>query len=177
MTAVARKSAATPRRRKSADIVSISSAPSLSGSRIKFAYDSLDEAFPTVDSGHEPLGSLVLVQIRLAKEITSGGIIVLANDRQTEHDNTQVAKVVAVGPLAFRNRTTMDPWPEGAWAKPGDYVRIAKYNGDRWNVEFDRVSMVGQERVTAKEAVEFVLLKDLDLRARIKDPMAVKAYL
>jgi hypothetical protein len=45
-----------------------------------------------------------------------------------------IAKVVAVGPLAYRDLNTLQPWPEGAWAEPGDLVRVIKYGGDRWAV-------------------------------------------
>ena len=45
-----------------------------------------------------------------------------------------VAKVIAVGPLAFKKRDTMEPWPEGSWCEVGDYIRVPKWGGDRWEV-------------------------------------------
>jgi len=64
---------------------------------MSFNYASLDEAFPTVDCGHEPLGSRVIVQVRKAKNQTAGGIYIPEEARKTEASNTQIAKVVAVG--------------------------------------------------------------------------------
>ena len=95
--------------------------------------DAMKEAFPAVEAGIRPFGSRVLVQIRTPKKKSSGGII-LSNDTQdTEKWNTQIAKVISLGPLSFKNRNTMDSWPEGDWCTVGEFVRVAKYGGDRWN--------------------------------------------
>lgn len=134
--------------------------------KVKFDYSGLDEAFPPVDPGVEPFGSRVIVQIRTAKSKTAGGIILPEDTQETERWNTQVAKVIAVGSLAFHNRNTMQPWPEGSWCKVGDFVRAPKYGGDRWSVEAD-----GKE-------VLFVMFNDLDLLGRITgDPLSMKAYI
>jgi co-chaperonin GroES (HSP10) len=92
------------------------------------------EAFPTVDPNAEACGDKVIVQMRRPKRMTAGGLILPDDSRDTEKWNQQVGRVVAVGPLAFRNRETMQPWPEGAWYGPGDFVRVPKYGGDRWEV-------------------------------------------
>lgn len=134
--------------------------------KVEFAYEGEEDAFPQIDPGVQPFGSRVLLQIRRAKSKTKGGIILAGETRDTETWNTQVAKVIAMGPLAFHNRNTMEPWPEGGWAKIGDYVRAPKYGGDRWSVQHD-----GDE-------VLFVLFNDLDLLGRITgDPLAMKAFL
>lgn len=96
------------------------------------AYDSLASAFPEADPALKPFGSDVLVQIRTPKLQTEGGILLAEETRETDQWNTQVAKVIALGPVAFHNRETLQPWPEGAWAKPGDFVRVPKYGGDKW---------------------------------------------
>ena len=44
---------------------------------MSFTYASLDEAFPTVDCCHEPLGSRVIVQVRKAKNQTGGDFHVI----------------------------------------------------------------------------------------------------
>jgi len=134
--------------------------------KVKFGYGSVDEAFPLIDPGVEPFGSRVIVQIRSAKSKTAGGIILPEDTQETERWNTQAAKVVAVGSLAFHNRNTMEPWPEGSWCAVGDFVRAPKYGGDKWSVEAD-----GKE-------VLFVMLNDLDLLGRITgDPLSMKAYI
>jgi hypothetical protein len=76
--------------------------------------EALIEAFPDADPGITPFGSRVLVQIRSPKSKTASGIILDSGSRDTEKWNTQVAKVINVGALAFKNRNTMDPWPSTA---------------------------------------------------------------
>ena len=133
--------------------------------------NALVEAFPAVDAGVQPLGSRILVQVKTPKTTTASGIILHAETRDTEKWNTTVAKVVALGPLAFKNRDTMKSWPEGDWIQVGDYVRAPKYGGDRWSVPF--INKNGDE-----EDAMFVILNDLDLIGKITgDPLAVKAYL
>ena len=63
-------------------------------------------------------------QPKAAKKKTKGGIILTSETRETDAWNTQIAKVLRVGELAFKNRTTMERWPEGNWCEPGDFVRV-----------------------------------------------------
>lgn len=135
---------------------------------ISFGYDSIDEAFPAADPGISPFGSRVLVQIRTPKKKSKGGIILTGDVRETEHYNTQVAKVISVGSLAFKNRNTMEPWPEGSWCEVGDFVRVPRYGGDRWSVK----TADGED-----EAI-VVIFNDLDLVGKVTgDPMAIKSFL
>lgn len=127
----------------------------------------LKQAFPSADPGVRPLGSRILVQVRTPPAKSSGGILLTQNDRDTEKWNTQVAKVVSLGPLAFRNRNTQESWPEGRWCEVGDYVRVPKYGGDRWEVATERDD----------EPAMFALFNDLELLAKVEsDPLAVKAF-
>lgn len=140
--------------------------------RSRMAYGSIDDAFPKVDPGHEPFNDRVLVQLRSVVEKTAGGLQLVHDTQQTEKDNAQVAKVIAIGPLAFRNRETMELWPEGAWFGVGEFVRVPKYGGDRFEVEIPK-----EDQTTSEKAV-FALFKDLDFLARITcDPMTVVAYI
>lgn len=91
----------------------------------------LETAFPSVAPGVIPLGNRILVQIRSPKEVTKGGIILHTQVREDEMWNEMTAKVIALGPLAFKNRETMQPWPEGDWCKVGQYVRVPKWGGDQ----------------------------------------------
>jgi len=134
----------------------------------ELARDNLARAFPDADPGARPFGSRVLVQFRTPKSRTAGGIILTEETRETEKWNTQVAKVVAVGPLAFKSRDKQTDWPEGAWAHPGDFVRVSKYGGDRWEVP------VGD----TKESAVFAIFNDLDLIASVNgDPLTMKAFI
>lgn len=129
--------------------------------------DELVEAFPGVDPGVQPFGSRVLVQIRTPKRKSAGGIILGTDTRETEKWNTQVAKVISVGPLAFKNRNTQETWPEGEWCQPGEFVRVPKYGGDRWTVP-----------IRQDEEAMFVIFNDLDIIGRVTgDPLAIRAFI
>jgi co-chaperonin GroES (HSP10) len=140
----------------------------------------LDEAFPNVDPGNYPLGQLVLLQLKAAATRTKGGLILTQNSIETESDNTRIAKVRALGALAFHNRETNEVWPEGAWVKVGDYVRIGLYGGDRWRVLVDTVKTVDRDGAKREDKIyaEFALVDDLSLKAIVTgDPLAQLAFL
>ena len=141
--------------------------------RVTYDYADLDEAFPACDPGVEPFGSRLLVQIRTPKKKTKGGIILQSggDTQETEFWTTQVAKVLKVGPLAFKNRNTLESWPEGSWCAAGDFVRIPKFGGDRWTVT---LSGSGDDKVEAL----IVIFNDLDVIGKITgDPTTMKAFI
>jgi co-chaperonin GroES (HSP10) len=92
----------------------------------------LEEAFPLVVPGVYPLGTRVLVQLRTVRAKTAGGIVLVEDTKSFNKVTTQLGKVIQIGPIAFRNRETGQLWPEGVWARPGDYIRLPKYGGDRF---------------------------------------------
>ena len=133
------------------------------------AVDSADvqEAFPVVDPGALPLGARVLVQLRNTKTKTASGIILPQETRDTERAQNPVGKVISVGPLAFKKRDTMEPWPEGSWCEVGDYLRVPKWTGDRWEV-----------RVADDESIEFMIMNDHEVIAKITgNPLQTKAFI
>lgn len=146
-----------------------------------------EQAFPKVRAGMAPTGSRVLVQIRApVGSSESGAIIIDAETRKTELDNTVVAKVLACGPMAFRHRQSGQPWPEGAWCQPGDYVRIPKYVGDRFVREYarkQRVHDVATDTIRTDQVADtvvLVLVNDLDVSAKYEsaeDAIAERAFL
>jgi co-chaperonin GroES (HSP10) len=93
------------------------------------------ECFPDVDPGVEILGDRVLVQLRREKSTSKGGIILVDETRQTLRYNETVAKVISIGPLAYKSPEDLTPWVEGPWCKVGDLVRTIKYGGDRFVVQ------------------------------------------
>lgn len=131
----------------------------------------LQEAFPAVDPGALPVGGRILVQWRAAKKtVTSSGIVLVEETKETEKWNNQVAKVVAIGPLAFKKRDTLEPWPEGNWIEVGDYVRMPKWGGDRWEVPYGDPSL--------GETALFSVFNDHEVIAKVTmDPLKVKAFL
>lgn len=128
----------------------------------------MDEAFPNVNPQHRPFGGRVLLQLRVAKSRSRGGIILPEETRQSEHQLTTIAKVVRLGDGAFKNRTTGEPWPEGAWAKVGDFVRIQLHGGRRFSMPIP-----GRQG----ETVTFVELNDYELSGQYEgDPLEAVAY-
>jgi co-chaperonin GroES (HSP10) len=131
----------------------------------------LQEAFPAVDAGAVPVGGRVLVQWRQAKKtVTSSGIVLVEETKETEKWNNQVAKVISIGPLAFKKRDSLEPWPEGNWIEVGDYVRMPKWGGDRWEVVYGDKAL-GQVAL-------FSIFNDHEVIAKVTgDPLEVKAFL
>jgi co-chaperonin GroES (HSP10) len=131
----------------------------------------LDWAFPSVDPGAKPLGGRILVQLRRTKKKTSGsGIILVEETKETEKWQNMVAKVIHVGPLAFKHRDTMQSWPEGSWCEPGDFIRVPKWGGDRWEVE-----VPGQPD---EDPALFAVFNDHEMIAKVTgNPLNMRAYL
>jgi co-chaperonin GroES (HSP10) len=129
-------------------------------------------AFPAVEPGALPLGGRILVQLRRTKKkSTSSGIILVEETRETEKWQNMVAKVLAIGPIAFKHRDTMQPWPEGTWCEVGDYIRVPKWGGDRWEVQ------VPDEDAFEDPAL-FMVLNDHEVIAKLTgDPLSMKAFL
>ena len=129
----------------------------------------MEEAFPVVEPGVVPFGSRVLVQFRRSRGRSRGGIVLTDEAKAAEKWNTQVAKVLALGDVAFKNRTTLKEWPEGRWARPGDFVRVPKYQGDRWEVPYGK----GEDEVAL-----FAIFNDLEVIGRVTtDPRAIRAFI
>lgn len=132
------------------------------------APQSLEDAFPSVDPGIIPLGGRVLVQLRRTAKKTRSGIVLVEETKDTVRWNNQVAKVVALGALAFKNRQTTEAWPEGAWVDVGDFIRVPRWNGDRIEVPVKG----------SGEPVTFVVFNDHELISKIVgDPLMTKVYI
>lgn len=128
----------------------------------------LEWYFPEVDSGRTPLGDRVQVQLRRTKRTSAGGIALVSETKDTEMWNTQIAKVIKVGPIAYKNRTTGETWYEGQWIKPGDFVIVPRWGGTRWEV------VVGDDVETAL----FCTFKDHEVIDLVTcDPRKVKAFI
>jgi co-chaperonin GroES (HSP10) len=129
-------------------------------------------AFPSVDPGAKPLGGRILVQLRRTKKKTTGsGIILVEETKEAEKWNNMVAKVIEIGPLAFKNRDTMQGWPEGSWVVAGDYIRVPKWGGDRWEVK-----VPGEDHL--EDAALFMILNDHEIIAKVTcSPLEMRAFI
>ena len=129
----------------------------------------LDEAFPrNIDPQFVPFGARVLVQLRRTQNKSSGGILLVEETRNDKKFMEQVGMVHSMGPLAFCNRNTGIPWPEGSWAVNGDFVRTPKYGGDRWTVDPE----------DGGEPVTFVMYMDGELFGKVTgNPLTMRVHL
>jgi co-chaperonin GroES (HSP10) len=118
-----------------------------------------EECFPSIDTGIEVAGDRVLVQLRREKSTSKGGIILVDETRQTLRFNETVAKVIQIGPLAYKSPEDLTPWPEGNWCNVGDLVRTIKYGGDRFVVQPDDEG----------SPVVFITLQAREVISRIKN--------
>lgn len=130
-------------------------------------------AFPDVTPQFYPVGTRLLVQLRTPgafKKLANGTLLYFPDEaRDAEKYRTQTALVRAKGPAAFRNRATMEPWPEGDWCQPGDFIRCPMYGGDRVAVplkdEWNREAL-------------FMTMNDSDVVGVIfGDPLIIKTLL
>lgn len=118
----------------------------------------IETAFPPVPPGIRPFGPHVLVQLRHVRKKTESGLVLVDETRDLNRSNTQIAKVISMGAIAYKNRDTMADWPEGAWCKVGDIVRVPKYGGDR---------LYRRLPDDPEEQVSFALFKDHEIYAGI----------
>lgn len=90
--------------------------------------------FPEVDPGVIPCGPQILVQLRTVTSKTKGGIILAEETKDFNNGNTQLAMVVSMGGIAYRNRDTGERWKEGVWVNIGDIVIMPRWGGFRFEV-------------------------------------------
>ena len=93
-------------------------------------------------------------------------------------------KVIGIGDCCFKNRNTGELWPEGAWYKAGDFVRVPKYGGDRWMVKYEHTDLaqrVGNLIIPSKTITDhacFAIFKDRDVRAVVTgNPLELRAFI
>lgn len=131
----------------------------------------IEWAWPDVMPPIFPCGQNILVQLKVPRrrhKLPNGSFIILP-DESVDMDKvrSQTALVRAMGPVAFKNRTTLEAWPEGAWCEPGSFIRTPMYGGDRLEVPTP-----GRE---AADTALFVTFRDLDcLSVVIGDPLGIK---
>lgn len=129
----------------------------------------LEEAFPTnIDPQFKPFGTRILLQMRRQQAKTKSGILLIQETVNDKKFMEQIARVHSMGPLAFRNRNTLEPWSEGVWCKEGDFVRIPRWGGDRWLVK----------ATDGNEDIPFIMLSDHEIFGLLTgDPMTMNVYI
>lgn len=125
--------------------------------------------FPEIDPGVLPLGARVLCQLVTTKSISKGGILLVEETKETEKWNNQVARVLAVGPIAFCNRETAKPWSEGVWCEPGDFVIIPRWGGQRRTMH---------HKGKTEDPVYFVTVNDHEIIEKVHgNPLSLETYI
>jgi len=130
-------------------------------------------AFPEADPPYLPLGKMIVVQLRTPgdfKILPNGQKFYFTDETQAvEKFNVQTGLVRMLGPVAYKNRLTLGDFPEGAWCKPGDFVRVPKYGGDRVAVP---------TKDDPKREAMFLIVNDIDVIGLVNgDPLAIKGIL
>jgi co-chaperonin GroES (HSP10) len=97
----------------------------------------ISEGWPNVYPGNWPFGARVMVQLRMTSRLTRSGIALPGETQDAEKWNNGIAQVIGMGPLAFKKRDSLQPWPEGTWCEVGDFVRVPKFGGERWEVAIE----------------------------------------
>jgi len=113
--------------------------------------------FPDIDPGARPTGNQVMVQLRTVPKKV-GSIVLVEETKEFNKGNTQVARVVKTGNIAFHDRNSGEEWKEGAWANVGDIVLAPRYGGFRFEVPVPN---------TDDEAI-FAIINDYDIKMVIE---------
>lgn len=143
--------------------------PTLEGDNSTPDAESLAWSFPEVDAGVQPLGGRILVQLRRTKKKV-GRIILVDETKESEKWNNMVAKVVAIGPLAYKNRDNMEAWPEGSWIQVGDFIRVPRWGGDRWE-------RPAPDQAEGEDPVLFAVFNDHEVISKVTcNPLSFKAF-
>jgi len=126
----------------------------------------IDEAFPKVAFHRDPGKSTnYIVQLRSAKRVSKGGIVLAEQAREAEADNTTIGKVVAIGSGCFKHGDGR-PWAEGSWFELGEYLQVPRYGGMRFRVKL------------GDEYVNFVMFDHLQFLAKVTgNPMEIVDYI
>jgi len=80
-----------------------------------------------------PAGYRILVGRLKVDDTSQGGIIMTSEYNRAKENNTSLAKVLAVGNLAFKSNTFKETDHENAppvpWCKVGDIILVSRYTG------------------------------------------------
>jgi len=96
------------------------------------------------------------------KKTKSAGGIVLPDSAVEADSYMQVtAEVVAIGPCAYMDRATGEPWLSGPWCKVGDWVIRPKFSQMTFELDGE----------------DYFFMNDDEVVATIKDPKSIKVFL
>ena len=114
----------------------------------------------TADDLPEPSGYRMLVKPHEIESVSKGGIVLVEESKQYADVATYIGLVVKQGPECY----SPDKF-NSRWCEVDDYVMFARNVGQK--IEIKR----------GADVEKFVLINDADVRARVKDPSAIRMYL
>ena len=124
--------------------------------------DYIKEHFPEVDPCVRPCGAKIVVQLRTLKEKTVGGIILAEETKEFNQGNTMLARVVSLGGIAFRDRSTGEEWKEGKWTDVGDIIICPRWGGFRFEQDIPGRKEKAIFAVFDDTAVQMVVERDFE---------------
>lgn len=116
--------------------------------------EKIERYFPDVEHGIKPQLNNVLVMGKWIPKTTSSGLILVDEHREMESHQIAIGKIVAVGPLAFKDRKTLEPWAE-CEIGVGDFVFVPR-SGDRIN------------KHVGEETYKYIMFTDLQITAKLE---------
>jgi co-chaperonin GroES (HSP10) len=88
---------------------------------------------------------MVLYPLKLQSK-TSAGLHLTDETVEQSQVATNVCKILKVGPDCYKDKTR---FPNGAWAKEGDWVLITRYAGSRIRIEGGELRIVNDDEILA----------------------------
>lgn len=124
-------------------------APGVSSVRVRQKLDDTPDNVPVA------VGWRLIIQVPTLEEKSAGGVMLPDQARDSSRTLAQVGKVIDAGPLAYK-RDDMASAPP--WCAVGDWVMFPLYGGQKFTMG----------------GVEFRVLNDDEVLARVPDPNAVQ---
>lgn len=98
----------------------------------------------------QPCGYYVICQLVKVEETTESGIVLTSNTVNREQAGMPLAKVIAVGPAAFKNHESGQDSAEKWGFSEGDYVLINPHDYSRINCKEENIIKVIDYNITCK---------------------------
>jgi co-chaperonin GroES (HSP10) len=93
----------------------------------------------------KPVGWKILVALpKVDKQFEGSSLIKVDTTMHNEQVTSVVGLVLDVGPDAYSDKTR---FPSGAWCKPGDYVLVGPYKGQRFILNGEEFRMMNDDSI------------------------------
>lgn len=127
----------------------------------------LADYWPDIGLHEYAIGYKLLVQLRLSRKVSKGGIIKPDDTKRIDSFNATVGLVLSIGDTAFRDRKTGEPWAGGPWPQVGDFIRVPLHGLDRHFIDWGK----------DKDPLYFCYVTDEDVKGIIPADAALERHL